>query len=104
MIQGVRTNLLWKSHFGQIFRSNSLNKTTTRLIRSINLTQNDVPSLRLSKSNRLLGRLQVGHTRNEPFATRSFKIYLNPRLWALPFQIEHYALAETRVTNALPDK
>jgi hypothetical protein len=29
---GLRINLLWKSHFGQISRSNSLNRTTIRLI------------------------------------------------------------------------
>jgi hypothetical protein len=43
-----------KSHFGQISRSNSLNRTTIRLIRSKNLTHNDFPSLRLPKSDRLL--------------------------------------------------
>jgi hypothetical protein len=47
-------NLLRKSHFGQISRSNSLNRTTIRLIRSKILTQNDIPSLRFPKSDRLL--------------------------------------------------
>jgi hypothetical protein len=52
---GLRVNLLRKSHFGQISRSNSLNRTTIRLIRSKILTQNDIPSLRFPKSDRLLG-------------------------------------------------
>jgi hypothetical protein len=53
----LRVNLLRKSHFGQISRSNSLNRPTIRLIRSKNLTQNDIPSLRFPKSDRLLASL-----------------------------------------------
>jgi hypothetical protein len=52
-------NLLRKSHFGQISRSNSLNRNTIRLIRSKNLTQNDIPSLRFPKSDRLLEDLDL---------------------------------------------
>ena len=46
-------NLLRKNHFGQLCRFNSLNMPNIRLIESKNLTQNDFPSLRSPKSDRL---------------------------------------------------
>jgi hypothetical protein len=62
---GLRMNLQRKGHFGQISRSNSLNRTTIRLIRSKNLTQNDFPSLRLPKSDRLQGAQKVCSNTND---------------------------------------
>jgi len=47
-------NLLWKTHFGPFFRSFSLNISNIRLKRSKKWTQNDFPSLRFPKSDRLL--------------------------------------------------
>ena len=52
-------NLLRKNHFGQILRSISLNRLTIRLNGSKNLTQNGFPSLRSTKSDRLLARLFI---------------------------------------------
>ena len=51
--------LLRKNHFGQILRSISLNRLTIRLNGSKNLTQNGFPSLRSTKSDRLLTRLFI---------------------------------------------
>ncbi len=51
---GLRVNLLWKTHFGPFLRSFSLNMPNIRLKRSKKWTQNDFPSLRLPKSDRLL--------------------------------------------------
>jgi hypothetical protein len=51
---GLKEKPLRKNDFGQIFRFNSLDRATIRLIRSKNLTQNDIPSLRLTKSEGFL--------------------------------------------------
>ena len=47
-------SLLWKTHFGHIFRKFLWNRATIRLKFTNNMTQNGFPSLRLSFSGKLL--------------------------------------------------
>ena len=52
----------------------------------------------------LSGGLQISHARNQPLAAGRFEIYLHPGLRSLPFEIDHDAIAKTRMIDSLADR